>query len=52
VGAAAEQLRWRVWDSAEPARGWTLRIAVEHTDTGRAWVLDARDAGGDSVATS
>jgi resuscitation-promoting factor RpfA len=35
--------RWYLWDAAEPATGWHLRLAVEDPE-GRAWALAATDA--------
>jgi resuscitation-promoting factor RpfA len=44
MGTAAARLRWYRWDSGEPETGWSLRLAVEDPDRGRAWALSAVDA--------
>ena len=44
LGDAAGDLRWYRWDAAEPVTGWSLRLAVEDTQRGRAWALSAVDA--------
>lgn len=44
LGHAAEQLRWWSWDAGEPLTGWSLQLAVEHPDRGRAWAVAAGDA--------
>lgn len=43
VGAAADELRWFVWDTGVADTGWALRIAVEDPDGGCAWALSATD---------
>jgi len=43
LGDVVDDLRWYVWDSFEPAIGWALRLAVEDTDNGVAWAIEARD---------
>ncbi len=43
IGEAAAGLRWFVWDTGEATPGWTLRVAIESRDTGRAWAMDASD---------
>ena len=43
LGRAAARLRWYRWD-AEPETGWSLRLAVEDPDRGRAWAVSAVDA--------
>jgi hypothetical protein len=44
LGAAAASLRWYRWDTGEPETGWSLRLAVEDTQRGRAWAVSAVDA--------
>ena len=44
LGDAAGDLRWYRWDAAEPATGWSLRLAVEDPAEGLAWALAATDA--------
>ena len=44
LGAAAAALRWYRWDAGEPETGWSLRLAVEDTERGRAWAVSAVDA--------
>ena len=44
LGEAAGTLRWFAWDAGEPVTGWSLRIAVEDRQEGRAWALAASDA--------
>jgi hypothetical protein len=44
LGAVAARLRWYRWDVGEPETGWSLRIAVEDPQRGRAWALSAVDA--------
>ena len=44
LGAAASSLRWYRWDVGEPETGWSLRLAVEDTERGRAWAVSAVDA--------
>lgn len=44
VGELAGELRWYLWDAAEPVTGWSLRLAVEDPETGRAYALSATDA--------
>lgn len=39
----ASSLRWFLWDAAEPATGWHLRLAVEDPEAGLAWTLVATD---------
>lgn len=41
---AAAPLRWYRWDAGEPETGWSLRLAVEDTERGRAWAVSAVDA--------
>jgi hypothetical protein len=41
---AAGALRWYRWDTGEPETGWSLRLAVEDTQRGRAWAVSAVDA--------
>ena len=41
---AAQRLRWYRWDVGEPETGWSLRLAVEDTQRGRAWAVSAVDA--------
>jgi hypothetical protein len=43
VGAAADELRWFVWDTGIVETGWALRLAVEDPDGGCAWALAATD---------
>lgn len=45
VGAAADELRWFVWDAGAADTGWSLRLAVEDSDAGSAWALAASDHG-------
>jgi hypothetical protein len=40
----AQQLRWYRWDTGEPETGWSLRLAVEDAERGRAWAVSAVDA--------
>ena len=40
---AAAGLRWYRWERAEPATGWSLRIAVERPSDGRAFAIEATD---------
>ena len=42
--AAASSLRWYRWDVGEPDTGWSIRLAVEDTERGRAWAVSAVDA--------
>jgi hypothetical protein len=44
LGAVVERYRWYRWDVGEPETGWSLRLAIEDTDRGRAWALSAVDA--------
>lgn len=44
VGELATELRWYLWDAAEPVTGWSLRLAVEDSETGQAYALSATDA--------
>jgi len=44
LGAYANLVRWYRWDAGEPETGWSLRLAVEDTDRGRAWAVSAVDA--------
>jgi hypothetical protein len=44
LGAAAQRFRWYRWDVGEPETGWSLRLAVEDPQRGRAWALSAIDA--------
>ena len=44
VGEAATSLRWMAWDAGEPRTGWSLHLAVEDPESGRAWALAATDA--------
>jgi hypothetical protein len=44
VGEVAHELRWYLWDAGEPVTGWSLRLAVEDPETGRAFALSAVDA--------
>ena len=44
LGHAAARLRWFRWDVGEPETGWSLRLAVEDPDRGRAWAVSAIDA--------
>lgn len=41
---AVSSLRWYRWDAGEPETGWSLRVAVEDTQRGRAWAVSAVDA--------
>ena len=43
VGAAADELRWFVWDGGAAETGWSLQLAVEDPEGGCAWALAARD---------
>ncbi len=43
VGDVAAELRWYRWDVGGPATGWSLRLAVEDPDAGRAWAVQATD---------
>jgi len=45
VGGAADRLHWLTWDHGSPSPGWALRLAVEDRAQGRAWAIDAADAG-------
>jgi len=42
--AAASSLHWHRWDAGDPDTGWSLRLAIEDTDRGRAWAVSAVDA--------
>lgn len=44
VGAAARRLHWVMWEPAEPAAGWHLRVAVEDPAAGTAWAVEAIDS--------
>lgn len=44
MGELAHELRWFLWDAGEPVTGWTLRLAVEDPETGRAFAVSAVDA--------
>jgi hypothetical protein len=44
IGDVARDLRWFLWDAGEPVTGWSLRLAVEDPETGRAYALVASDA--------
>ena len=44
LGAAIDRLEWFVWDAAEPASGWELRVAVTDPRRGRGWAVAAVDA--------
>ena len=44
VGELVGELRWYLWDAGEPVTGWSLRLAVEDPETGRAYALSATDA--------
>ncbi|MGH9244954.1 MAG: DUF6183 family protein [Acidimicrobiales bacterium] len=41
---AVGELRWYVWDAAEPDTGWWFRLAVEDSADGLAWAVSASDA--------
>lgn len=41
---ALDELRWFVWDAAEPATGWALRLAVDDPADGVGWAVAAIDA--------
>jgi hypothetical protein len=43
VGAAADELRWFVWDTGTADTGWSLRLAVDDPEGGCAWALAATD---------
>ena len=43
LGDVVGDLDWYVWDSFEPAIGWALRLAVEDSDNGVAWAIEASD---------
>lgn len=43
LGEAGARLRWYRWEPERPTSGWTLRLAVEHPDRGRAWSVEATD---------
>jgi hypothetical protein len=44
IAATLERLRWWWWDTAEPASGWELRLAVEDPAEGIAWAIAATDS--------
>jgi hypothetical protein len=44
LGAAADELRWYLWDAGEPTTGWALRLVVEDREEGLAWAVAAVDA--------
>jgi resuscitation-promoting factor RpfA len=44
VGAAVQRYRWYRWDVGEPETGWSLRLAIEDPQRGRAWAVSALDA--------
>jgi hypothetical protein len=43
VGDAATSLRWWAWDAAEPATGWTLRLAIHDPVENMSWAVSASD---------
>jgi hypothetical protein len=43
VGAAVTELRWYWWDAGGPHAGWTLRLAADDPESGRAWAVEATD---------
>lgn len=44
LGAAAQELRWYLWDAGGPETGWVCRLAAEDEAAGLAWALTAADA--------
>jgi hypothetical protein len=44
LGEVAQRFRWYRWDVGEPETGWSLRLAAEDPERGRAWALSAIDA--------
>ncbi|HVF76493.1 MAG TPA: DUF6183 family protein [Acidimicrobiales bacterium] len=44
LGELVHELRWFLWDAGEPVTGWSLRLAVEDPETGRAFAVSASDA--------
>jgi hypothetical protein len=44
LGAALAELRFWIWDAAEPLTGWSLHLAVEDPEESLAWAIAAADA--------
>ena len=44
LAEAAAELGWFLWDPGDSSGGWRLHVAVEDSETGRAWALTAVDA--------
>jgi hypothetical protein len=44
VQSLLADLRWYRWDAHEPAGGWRLQLAVEDSNDGVAWAVNAADA--------
>jgi len=49
LGDVVDDLDWYVWDSFEPAIGWSLRLAVEDPHNEVAWAIEATDQAGPST---
>jgi hypothetical protein len=44
VGAAADGMRWLLWEPVGETAGWTLHLAAEHPGEGLAWAVAATDS--------
>ncbi|MGH9188020.1 MAG: hypothetical protein ACRD0U_19780 [Acidimicrobiales bacterium] len=44
LGDAVGELRWFVWDIAEPDTGWWFRLAVDDPADEMGWAVAATDA--------
>jgi hypothetical protein len=44
LGARLAELRWVLWDAAEPGTGWRLQIAVADPARELAWAINALDS--------
>jgi hypothetical protein len=45
LGDAISNLRWLVWNAPDASTGWQLRLAIEDSVDGIAWIVDAVDRG-------
>lgn len=43
LGAAAQELRWLLWEPTTTRTGWSLHLAVEDQEEGLAWAIAASD---------
>lgn len=50
LGAGIDKLRWYRWGTAQPEKGWLLRLAVADPVQGRAWALQAVDSRDEGAA--